>query len=275
MKHMMKIALISLMLLSVSLTAKADILLLVHGFQSDMLTWQRAGIITVLEQHGWEKTDYLIASQKGIVPLHSPEKIPQKKIVILQLPSDITLKVQANMFTAALHHLADQYPNEQIIIVGHSLGGLTARLSLVKNGVFQVKALITIASPHLGTDLALMGMHELDNNMMTRWFKRMFGGGRYQLLEASAPVIYDILPEQPGNMLFALNRQQHPNIHYFSVVRSYPSGRLGDKIVPGYSQNMHSVAAIRRRSTRILQGTQHDLTQQDAFSILNAVDTIQ
>jgi len=262
------------MLLGTSFSAKADILLLVHGFQSDMLTWQRAGIITVLEQHGWHKTDYLIASPNGIVPMHTPEKIPDKKIVSLQLPSDIQLRVQANMFTAALHHLADVYPNEKVIVVGHSLGGLTARLSLVKNGVFQVKALITIASPHLGTDLALIGMQELDDNFMSRWFKRMFSGGRYQMLENSAPVIYDILPERPGNMLYALNRQPHPDIPYFSIVRSYPNGQLGDQIVPGYSQDMHSVAAIRQRSTRILQGSRHDLTQQDAFSILNAIDLI-
>jgi len=268
-------SLLSIILLSFSQVVRADILLLVHGFQSDMLTWQRAGIITVLEQHGWVKTDYLMATPQGIVPLHSPEKIPEKKIVSLHLPSDIQLRVQANMFTAALHHLADVYPNDQVIIVGHSLGGLTARLSLVKNGKFQVKALITIASPHLGTDLAMVGMQQLNDNIIMRAIKRLFGGGRYQMLERSAPVIYDILPEQPGNILHALNRQPHPNIAYFSIVRSYRDGRLGDPIVPGYSQNMHSVAAIRRRSSRILQGYKHELTQQDALSILNAVDNIQ
>lgn len=274
MNHYIKMTLISLMLFGVSFSSKAEILLLVHGFQSDMFTWQRAGIITVLEQHGWQKTDYLIAANKGIVPLHTPEKIPEKKIVSLQLPSNIQLRTQANMFTAALHHLADQYPNESVIIAGHSLGGLTARLSLVKNGVFQVKGLITIAAPHLGTDLAMMGMQELNDNVMSKWFKRMFGGGRYQMLEDSAPVIYDILPARPGNMLYALNQQPHPNIKYISVVRSYPNGYLGDNIVPGYSQNMHSVAAIGQGSTRILQGTRHDLTKQDAYSLLNAIDLI-
>lgn len=273
MKHKISMSLLSIILLSFSHLARADILLLVHGFQSDMLTWQRAGIISVLEQHGWEKTDYLMATPQGIVPLHTPEKIPEKKIVSLQLPSDIQLRVQANMFTAALHHLADVYPDEPVIIVGHSLGGLTARLSLVKNGVFQVKALITIASPHLGTDLARVGMQELNDNMMIKIVKRMFGGGRYQALERSAPVLYDILPEQPGNLLYALNRQPHPNIAYFSVVRSFKNGRLGDPIVPGYSQDMHSVAAIRRKSSRILQGFKHELTQQDALSILNAVNS--
>ena len=272
MKHKLTLCLLVLFSLSVSQTAKADILLLVHGFQSDMLTWQRAGIITILEKHGWVKTDYLMATPEGIVPLHTPEKIPEKKIVSLQLPSDIQLRVQANMFTAALHYLADQYPDDKVIIVGHSLGGLTARLSLVKNGVFQVKALITIASPHLGTNLAMIGMHELNDNFMVKMVKRMFGGGQYQMLERSAPVIYDILPEQPGNMLYALNRQPHPNIKYTSVVRTYKNGQLGDPIVPGYSQDMHSVAAIRRASTRIIQGSKHELTAQDAYSILNALE---
>lgn len=275
MQYYAKMTLLSIMLFSFSFSVKADILLLVHGFQSDMLTWQRAGIIGVLEQHGWEKTDYLMATAKGIVPLHTPEKTPQKKIVSLQLPSDIQLRVQANMFTAALHHLADQYPNDKVIVVGHSLGGLTARLSLVKNGEFQVTALITIASPHLGSDLAMVGMEQLNDNSMMKMMKRMFGGGRYQMLERSAPVIYDILPEYPGNLLYALNRRTHPNIAYFSVVRSFSDGRLGDPIVPGYSQNMHSVAAIRRASLRILQGNKHALTQQDAYSILNAIDAIK
>jgi len=272
MKHGMKMTLISIGLLCFSFSVKADILLLVHGFQSDMLTWQRAGIITILEKHGWVKTDYLMATPNGIVPIHTPEKIPEKKIVSLQLPSDIQLRVQANMFTAALHYLADQYPDENVIVVGHSLGGLTARLSLVKNGVFQVKALITIASPHLGTDLAMEGMHELNDNFMVKMVKRMFGGGQYQQLERSAPVIFDILPEHPGNMLYALNRQSHPNIKYTSIVRTYKNGQLGDPIVPGYSQDMHSVTAIRRASTRIIQGYKHELTAQDAYSILNALE---
>ncbi len=263
-----------LIILSLSHPLKADILLLIHGFQSDMSTWQRAGIIDVLEQHGWQKTDYLMATRQGIVPFQTPEKITQKKIVNLQLSSTVQLRYQANMVTAALHHLADVYPDDKVIIVGHSLGGLTARLSLVKNGEFQVKALITIASPHLGTDLARLGMQELDSNIISRWMKRVFGGGKFQMLEKSAPVLYDILPEYPGNMLHALNRQPHPSIHYFSVVRSFKNGRLGDVIVPGYSQDMHSVNTIRRASQRILQGHSHELSRQDGYSILNALQSI-
>ncbi len=275
MKQKIMLSILGFILFGFSSMARAEILLFVHGFQSDMLTWQRAGIITVLEQHGWQKTDYLIAAPKGIVPLRTPEKIPEKKIVSLQLPSDIQLRVQANMFTAALYYLADVYPDDKVTVVGHSLGGLTARLSLVKNGVFQVKALITIAAPHLGTDLARVGMHELNDNVMMKMMKRMFGGGQYQMLERAAPVIYDLLPEQPGNMLYALNRQPHPDIAYFSIVRTFPDGRLGDPVVPGYSQNMNSVVALKGKSVRILQGYQHELTRQDAYSILNVLGVNQ
>lgn len=254
---------------------KADILLLVHGFQSDMLTWQRSGITPILEKHGYLKTDFFIAAPQGLVPIHTPEKqLPKNKIVSIHLNSELKLRFQADQITAVLRYLADLYPNEPVILVGHSLGGVSARLALVKNGKMQVTGLITIASPHLGTGLAGRGLNELNDNMFSRFAKRFFGGGKYQVLERSRSVLYDILPERPGNLLYSLNRQPHPKIAYLSVVRSFDNGMLGDIVVPGFSQDMHYVQAINQQSQRILQGKQHHLTPEDAYSILNALDSM-
>ena len=254
---------------------KADILLLVHGFQSDMLTWQRANIIPVLQKHGWEKTDYIIAAPQGIAPIHTPEELTKNKIAILHLNSEIRLRDQANMVTAGLIYLSDLYPNEPVYIVGHSLGGLVARLSIVKNGVFQVKGLITIATPHLGTQLARVGLNKLNGNVIETFAKRFFGGSRYNTLERSRPVLHNILPELPGNLLYQLNRQPHPNIKYVSVVRSYKNGVLGDVVVPGFSQDMENIDALKGSTVRILQGFRHELVAQDGYSIINALEMMK
>lgn len=269
-----RLKLIYFSVLIVSSSVHADVLLLAHGFQSNLRIWEQSGITPILERYGWHKSDFLMTSRQGIVPFHTPEKLSPNKIVSLQLSSELPLRVQADQFTAALRYLQDFYPNEPLIIVGHSLGGLTARLALVKNNPNQVKALITIATPHLGTRLAEYGMQELNDNIFSQWAKRMFGGGQYQALERSQPVIYDLLPERPGNMLYALNRQAHPNLKYISIVRSFQNGTLGDLVVAGYSQDMQNVPALAHKSQRILHGFQHELSANDAYAILNAIELI-
>lgn len=46
---------------------------------------------------------------------------------------------------------------EQLVLVGHSMGGLVARAYLATRGEQRVRQLVTIASPHAGTALATIG----------------------------------------------------------------------------------------------------------------------
>lgn len=46
---------------------------------------------------------------------------------------------------------------QQVILVGHSMGGLVSRSYLARHGIAQVAKLITIASPHQGSKLSRVG----------------------------------------------------------------------------------------------------------------------
>ena len=46
---------------------------------------------------------------------------------------------------------------QQVVLIGHSMGGLVCRSFLARYGIAQVEQLITIASPHRGSELARIG----------------------------------------------------------------------------------------------------------------------
>ncbi len=249
--------------------AKADVLLLVHGFQGSVYSWENSGVVSVLDHFGWKRAGVLVATPVGLRPLLSAKKDPKNKIISLQLNTEIPLSGQASIFTAALRWVNDRYPSEKIIIAGHSLGGVVARLSLVREGAPNVKALITIASPHHGTVLAYQALDTIGDPFPINKLKEFFAGSEYEMLTRSKGLLHDIVPTVPGKVLHWLNTRQHPPIKYYSIVRTTFSGALGDIIVPGYSQDMSNVAPIGRQSTRIIHGFKHELTVLDGYALVN------
>ena len=81
----------------------------------------------------------------------------------------------------------------------------------------------------------------------------------------------DLVRPRPGSLLFWLNNQKHPDLQYFSIVRGESTVMSGDYIVPGYSQDMNNVPALRGKSTRIAVGTQHGLEVIDGNVIINVL----
>jgi triacylglycerol lipase len=255
--------------------ASADVLLLVHGYQGNVMSWERSGVSPILQQFGWKRAAVLISTPVGIQAIQMKWQNAENKVVFLQLNSELPLLGQANVVTGALRWINDRYPGEPLIIAGHSLGGVSARLALVRNGASNVKALITIASPHLGTVLAYRGLEELDDPLPLRMMKEFFGGSTYDTLQRSKGLLQDIVPEVPGKILHWLNTRQHPPIRYFSIVRTFPNGMLGDPIVPGHSQDMANVQAIGKNSTRIIEGFTHWLTVLDGYALVNILDQLR
>lgn len=47
---------------------------------------------------------------------------------------------------------------QQVMLIAHSMGGLVCRSYLSRHGIAQVERLITIASPHRGSELARLGL---------------------------------------------------------------------------------------------------------------------
>ena len=263
------------LLLMLSAGARADVLLLVHGYQGNIYSWERSGVVPVLQHFGWKRAAVLLATPGGLVPVAMPWPNAENKVVNLQLNTVLPLEVQASMLTSALRWINDRYPSEKVIIAGHSLGGLVARFSLVRDGAHNIKALITIASPHLGTAIAYRGLDEIDDPFPLDMIKEFFAGSSYDTLQRSRGLLHQIVPAVPGKLLFWLNSRVHPDIRYFSIVRTSPNGMLGDFMVPGYSQDMANVWAIGDKSTRYLQGFGHWLTVLDGYMLINILEQLQ
>lgn len=90
-----------------------------------------------------------------------------KQLVLFPYDWRLDLEGTADLLAARLGQLAGSGANS-IIVVAHSMGGLVARLALeaTKNAnaawMPKVKALITLATPHLGAPLALARILGLD-----------------------------------------------------------------------------------------------------------------
>ncbi len=263
-----------LVLLSISGGVKADVLVLVHGYQGSVFSWENSGVSPVLQHFGWKRAGILVGAPQGLIPVPTRWQDADNKVINLQLNSEAPLSGQANVFTTALRWVNDRYPSEKIIIAGHSLGGVVARLSMVRSGAPNVKALITIASPHLGTVLAYRGLDEIDDPFPINKIKEFFAGNDYDMLLRSRGLLHDIVPAVPGKLLHWLNTREHPPIKYYSIVRSSMNGGLGDRIVPGFSQDMGNVQAIGKRSTRTIQGFVHGLTVLDGYALVNILEQL-
>lgn len=254
--------------------SRADVLLLIHGYQGSVFSWEQSGVSPVLQQFGWKRAAVLLATPNGLIGIPHKWHAAENKVINLQLNSELPLIIQSNVVTAAIRWINDRYPEEKISIAGHSLGGVVARMALVRAGAPNVQALITIASPHQGTVLAYRGLDEIDDPFPFNLLKEYFGGSDYDMLQRSRGLLHDIVPAIPGRLLHWLNTRQHPPIKYYSVVRSTVDGVLGDPIVSGYSQDMANVPAIGKNSTRLIQGFTHWLNVLDGYALVNILDQL-
>ncbi len=239
-----------------SLPASADVLVLVHGYASDASTWEVSGVNRELFAAGW-----VPAAWNG--PISA-----KRKSYAVNLPAEAPLMVQANVLRASLQLLRQYYPSEKLILVGHSAGGVVARLVLLGGNPFHVDELITIAAPHLGTERAAEGLDLVDAKPFfcpgpgIDFVKSLFGGESYDYLKYSRGVLIDLLPSGAGNVLTWANLQPYPDIKYVAIVRRTPFA-LGDWLVPVVSQDMNNVPALHGRVEVLYTEADHFLNPND------------
>jgi triacylglycerol lipase len=238
--------------------AKADVALLVHGYLGSAATWEYSGVSAALFQQGWQRGGLLTPG--GLLP--TPVAQGGNTFYTVDLPSMAPVGVQANILRSMVALVAQRHAGEPMILIGHSAGGVVARMVLVQGGVENPKALITIAAPHLGTLRAVEALDETDDPFPISVVKEFFAGELYGVVRDSWAVLLDLTPEQPGNLLFWLNRQPHPDIEYISVVRPGPIG-AGDELVPAFSQDMNNVVALKGQSRVITLPVSHALQPAD------------
>ena len=260
--------LLSILLFAAPLCVQAKVAVLVHGYLSNAGTWEQSGVNAMLRQAGWQQAGHMGISPAGFIDQPFPHEDSDKLFYTVDLPSLAPAPVQAGWLKAALDRISTRHPEQKISIVGHSAGGVVARLTLVRYGAGQVNRLITIAAPHLGTDKAIRALDAVDDGgmfgMIKEWIVREeIGDGMYNTLQVSRGILFNLVPPAPGTLLYWLNIQPHPDIEYISVIRSGGYVIAGDLVVPPFSQDMNQVPALRGKSRVYITVQGHELTPND------------
>lgn len=262
--------LLFLFLLLIPHQASADVALLVHGYLGGASSWEKSSINHILSLNGWKHQGTLLSALPGLVITSNSTNttnaaLPKNSAYSVELPFKAPLDVQADMLQDILNWLAFYHINEPVTIIGHSAGGLVARVALVKYGKGNVNRLITIASPHLGTPRAGQALRAAKSSGPFGFVKSFFGGADYRLVKSSKRLLIELLPARPYNYLYGLNQTPHPDIEYVSIIRTTLRGRVGDQLVPGYSQDMNNVPALAGRSYVYHSASVHQLVPKDGI----------
>jgi len=261
-----------ILLLFFSLPAQAEIMLLIHGYLGDATSWEKSGINDELHQQGWLRAGMFKGSPQGPQLFVTEHTEGENLVYVAELPSDTPVMIQADVLFNIINIIQRNHPEQQLILVGHSAGGVVARMALIRHQLKNVNALITIATPHIGTGRADQALDITANHGPFNMVKSFVGGRGYDALKHSRGLMVDLRHPQPGNMLYWLNGQTHPNIHYASIIRLNNDGNSGDYYVPGFSQNMNNVPVLQGQSSTFTTPTSHFLARQDANTILSIID---
>jgi pimeloyl-ACP methyl ester carboxylesterase len=257
---------------------QAGVVVLIHGYLGSDNSWVEPGILETLSSR-----DHQLAG----VYYHSPEgakfravgAIPPQPVYTLNLPSVAPIALQADWLRVYLDDIQQRHPQETITLVGHSAGGMVARFLLVRDRPKNVSHLITIATPHQGTGRAYQALDAISHNglfgPLHRWaVRRSTGSGIYNTLRASRGVLFDMTPPRPGNLLYWLNRQPHPDIRYTSIIRNGTVHMPGDQVVPPVSQDMRLIPALKGKASSYTMAQGHLLNPQDGHVLANLLENV-
>ncbi|MCW8882119.1 MAG: hypothetical protein OQL17_03310 [Sedimenticola sp.] len=270
---MLKTLFTLLILVVVSPWAKADVAVLIHGYLGSASSWESSGVNAVLVDNGWKRAGILRAYPYGVELIPVVGDKGENTVYQVELPSLSPMMVQADLLQAMLRQVTKLHPEESVTLVAHSAGGIVARIALVRGGLSHAKGLITIASPHMGTGRAIEALETTDVPYPFCLVQNFFTGGKTRVLRESRGALIDLVPAQPGSLLFWLNGQPHPDIAYYSIVRPGPVG-MGDELVPVFSQDMNSVQAIHGKAKVVVVNSSHILNVQDGVAVARILNQI-
>ena len=257
MRNHLSYTLLFLVSLIVPNSVYADTVLLLHGYLGSSVEWQRANITQKLDSAGWHDAGVLSIQDDRVVA-NKEKTNSTRRTFSVQLVSEKSIDVQTEQLHRYIDFVRHHYPEQQIILVGHSAGGVVARLYMVKNPSDDLPALITIASPHLGTQNAKYAQ-KISENILT-WVETIPGA---ETLYRSQGLFFDLMPNRKDNLIAWLNVQEHPSARYYSIVRQETDDAIQDFVVPSRSQDMNEVFALRGRSETYKIKSMHGLTYKD------------
>ena len=251
--------------------ASAENIVLIQGYLGGSQNWRDSGITSVLQKHGWEYGGHL-HMRHGDIAVGAAEARGSKRFFTLDLPTEAPLMNQLKPLERYLDDLRRRHPDSAQILVGHSAGGVLGRLYMVRHPKAGITGLITIASPHRGTESAEIGL--MAGQSPLSWMGSMLG---IDTLSRSQGLYHDLMRENPNNLLGWLNYQRHPPAMYVSVVRGRGDETfgLGDVIVPAWSQDMNQVYALRGRARTITVQGAHALRSEDGQLLVHILNELQ
>lgn len=140
--------------------ARARVLLLVHGLCMSPLQWQRTR-----EDASRFDLGAALAAEGGFSPIY------------LQYNSGLHVSTNGRRFAELLQELQAAWPTrvEELVIVGHSMGGLVARSAVHQANALgltwprRLKAMVFLGTPHHGAPLERGG----------HWIERLLGASPY------------------------------------------------------------------------------------------------
>ncbi|MBF0152207.1 MAG: alpha/beta fold hydrolase [Magnetococcales bacterium] len=251
-------------LLGCALPARADVMVLVHGYFSDDKSWDQSGITAALQTAGWWDGGG-VSTEGGLIQERVQIPAPgHPTFYRADLPSEAPVDLQARLLKLIVDRIFAKHPGEKRILVGHSAGGVVARLLMVLHPALDIQLLVTIAAPHLGTDKAEVAL--MVGSTPLGMIAPMFGA---DTLNRSQRLYADLVREQPGNFLYRLNHRRHPRARYVSVVRKEDTALSGDMTVPAWSQDLRHVAALNGQAESITVVAGHALGRVDGQTLVH------
>jgi len=252
-------------------SAQAKTLVLVHGYLSDGMSWRTSGFTKPLEFSGFKDAGNYGFSPWGMI---QPQSLnyPGDIFVSVNLPSKANLQMQEGILMQYLQHLY-AFRIEPITLIGHSAGGLISRLYVLDPAHLPVEALITIATPHLGTPAANVAY--LAGNSPIGMMASMTG---VDALQDSRGLFSDLKEEKPNNFLYWMNHQPHPQIHYASIIRKNEKITKPNKfdfVVPPNSQDMNNIWALKKRSGIAMTLDNHSINGKDGAMVVEILKHIK
>lgn len=252
---------------------QADVLVLVHGWNANADSWVHSGVAQQLSRGGWQDAGVVVATPTGVrQAVAYPLGGGNRYFYRAHLPSNSSIVMQASYLVSQLAYIQQRHPHDIVHIAGHSSGGVVARMATLRLDYANIKTLITIASPHLGTPRAIQGLDIVNSKPFfcpgpgIDFMKSLFGGERYQYLKHSQGAMHDLTPAGSGNLIDWLNHQPHPKLRYHAIVH------MGlDNLVPAISQDLNQVPVMRGRASTHVIMAKHELSPADGDLILRVL----
>lgn len=254
------------LILAVPCTGWPDVMILLHGHLGSSLDWRISGFTGVLQDAGWRDGGIIdtVQNTADLKPLSGAGTADT--FYALDLPSEAALTTQAEHLDAALKRILPRHPGEKLLFTGFSAGGVVARLYMVRHPNLPVRALCTIASPHLGTESAEIALLAAESPLAE--YAAQFGA---DFINHSQALYRDLVRERPGSFLYKLNREPHPTAQYIALVRVNSEAEPGDLVVPVYSQDMNNVIALHGRVRTLSGPGVHGVLADDARHLLQTL----